>query len=84
MQKRVVDLTFEELSELASQAGAEAVRASLAAGVPVTGAVDGYPGISTIYPDGTVEPFDPVHNPRPAQTFMAGGRRKRRLASPIS
>ena len=84
MPKRVVDLSFDELSQLAAEAGAKAVRTSLSEGVPVTGVVDGHPGVSTIYPDGTVEPLDPVSNPRPAATFRARSRGKSNLTTPVS
>ena len=81
MQKRVVDLTFEELSDLASQAGAEAVREAFAAGLPVTGKIDGYDGMSTMYPDGTVEPFDRDKDPRPAASARARQSARRRAAA---
>ena len=59
MKKRVVDLTFEELSQLAAAAGAAAIKETLAAGRPVTGTADDYPGISRLYPDGRIEPLPP-------------------------
>ena len=78
MKKRVVDLTSDELGALAAEAGAEAVRETLAAGVPVTGKIDGYQGISTLYPDGTIERFDPERNPRPAKGAAARSVRQSR------
>ncbi len=59
MKKPVVDLTFDELSKLAAEAGAAAIRETLAAGRPVTGTSDDYPGISRLYPDGHIEPLPP-------------------------
>ena len=59
MNKRAVDLTLEELAKLAAQAGAKAIKDTLAAGLPVTGTSDDYPGISTLYPDGRVVPLPP-------------------------
>ena len=81
MKKRVVDLDFDRLSELAAEAGAEAVRATLAAGVSVTGVIVNATGISTLYPDGSTEKLDPRANPRPAhRRAVHPSRRKNRVA----
>jgi hypothetical protein len=81
MKKRVVDLDFDQLSALAEAAGAEAVRATLAAGVPVTGMLGDTPGVSTLYPDGSLETLDFLKNPRPAISGKRQpSRRKTRVA----
>ena len=81
MKKRVVDLDFDRLSELAAEAGAEAVRATLAAGVSVTGVLGNATGISTLYPDGSTEKLDPRTNPRPVnRRAIHRSRHKNRVA----
>lgn len=79
MRKSAVDLTFEELARLGAEAGAKAVRHALAAGVPVSGVVDGHPGISTLHPDGSVTPLK-ADLPRPADGRGKTSRKSRSFA----
>lgn len=53
---RIYGLSVEELARLAKQAVSEAIDETLAAGIPVTGEVDGC--LVRLHPDGSIEPVE--------------------------
>lgn len=58
MNKRIVDLSAEELDKLAGEAWSAAAQEALTKGLPVTGSRDGRR--YRYYPDGRVEDLGPV------------------------
>ena len=76
MGRHVSELSLEELSEAAAAAGEEAVRATFALGLPVTGLIadkNGKLRLGRLYPDGSIEWIDAGPATEPASHLKVAG-----------